>query len=491
MPANSHHHKLFGQHRKHNIMHMQPKHNKKECKQIPTYIQSQFGKYPTTNIEDISYLSIEEPHRIENDHDEMSSMDTYQQSLRNNHTLQAKNSHGSVQKKTIDTSCEVCSNALEIDHIKFNTYEKAMKQYNDMMPGNTYSVPIEDHSNKSGWLCNNCFIENHDVNKRKFIEEDNEELKPKTIIRIVLQWSPYGSASSPFIEPVALPPRSGTRGRGSRRPNVAQDSTEFASNYYAIGLENADSGTDFDCITGQFPEEDKKTNEIVKQLKIQTTYEDTDIQTYHVKLPDDHFNKNLTIALTEPANIGSFGPIITIRESDLYKVTKTFLDETCKMLWKFEDPDTNNYDRIADFDFDGKESTESWLTYINGVETSTHPFIFKSIQGHMANAETGQLLDPSKRVNDEVGITKTPFRYSMTEGTYPNLPKEKFSVHRLLIEVPTRKWYKFDECVICMEPNPTHTMAGCNHVNLCEGDFYILNNLPNRRCPTCRQEPTL
>ena len=109
----------------------------------------------------------------------------------------------------------------------------------------------------------------------------------------------------------------------------------------------------------------------------------------------------------------------------------------------------------------------------------------------MANTKTGKLLDPDKHVIDDKGKLKTLFRYSLTAGTYANLPKGKFSVHRLLIEVPTQKWYQFDECVVCMQPNPTHTMAGCNHVNLCEGDFFILNNMPNPRCPTCRQTPKL
>jgi len=490
MPVNHHHHKNSGKNQKQSIIHMQSRHHKSECKQIPKYIQTQLFKYPIENIEDMSYLSLKESHQVERDTDTMSLIDTDQKSLRTDQMLQKISPHWSKQKKTINSACEVCNNESEIDHIEFNTFEKASKKFNSILPDNTCSVPIQDNSKESGWICNNCFMNPHYNNERKSLKENDQELKPKIIVRIVLQWSPYGSSSSPYIEPPVLPPKSATRGGGSKT-RIATFDPQIGSNYYAIGLEKAISGTDFNCITGQFLEEDSKTNQIVNQLKLQTTYEEVDIQTYHVKLPDNLFNKNLTIALTEPANVGSFGPIITIRESDLHKVTKTFFDETCKMEWKFEDPDDCDYDRIPDFDFDGKSQSETWLEYIDKIETSTNPFVLKSIKGHMANTKTAKLLDPDKRVIDDKGTLKTPFRYSLTAGTYANLPKGKFSVHRLLIEVPTQKWYQFDECVVCMQPNPTHTMAGCNHVNLCEGDFFILNNMPNPRCPTCRQTPKL
>ena len=490
MPVNRHHQPKSVHHQRPSITRMQPQYHKSECKRIPNYIQTQFLKYPIGNIKDMSYLSLKESHPIERDNDAMSLIDTHEKSLRKNQMLQNYNPYWSKQKKTINSACEVCNNPSEIDHIKFNTFEKASKEYNSIIPGNTYNAPIEDNYKKSGWICNNCFIKQHDNNKRKSFKEDDEELKPKIVVRIVLQWSPYGSSSLPYTEPTYLPQQSGLRGGGSKKPAAILEST-IGTNYYAIGLEDGTSVTDFNCITGKFLEEDTKTNQIVNQLKLQTTYEEVDIQTYHVKLPDNLFNKNLTLALTEPGNIGSFGPIISIRESDLHNVTKTFFDETCKMQWLFEDPDVNDFDRIADFDFDGKSESETWLEYIDKIDVSTNPFVFKSIQGHVTNTETGKLLDPDKRIIDDKGTLKTPFRYSLIAGKYPNLPKGKFSVHRMLIEVPTQKFQKFEHCVVCMKPDPTHTMSGCNHVNLCEGDFFILNSMPNRRCPTCSQTPKL
>jgi len=49
------------------------------------------------------------------------------------------------------------------------------------------------------------------------------------------------------------------------------------------------------------------------------------------------------------------------------------------------------------------------LEYIDEIETSTNPFVLKSIQGHMANTKKGKLLDPDKRVIDDKGTLKTPF----------------------------------------------------------------------------------
>jgi len=274
MPVN-HHHKNSGKHHKQSIIHMQSGHHKSECKQIPKYIQTQLFKYPIENIEDMSYLSLKESRQVERDNDIMSLIDKNQKSLRTDQMLQKNSPHWSKQKKTINSACEVCNNESEIDHIEFNTFEKASKKFHSIFPDNTCSAPIEDNSKESGWICNNCFIKPHDTNKRKSLKKTDEELKPKIIVRIVLQWSPYGSSSSPFIE-TPLPAISGTRGGGSKS-RIATNDQKNGSNYYAIGLEDAISGTDFNCITGQFLEEDSKTNQIVNQLKLQTTYEEVDI----------------------------------------------------------------------------------------------------------------------------------------------------------------------------------------------------------------------
>ena len=44
----------------------------------------------------------------------------------------------------------------------------------------------------------------------------------------------------------------------------------------------------------------------------------------------------------------------------------------------------------------------------------------------------------------------------------------------------------YDECVICLDADPTHKCLPCDHKCICAGCAMRLSSTPNMTCPFCR-----
>jgi len=91
--------------------------------------------------------------------------------------------------KLVPSSCEICNDVHEIDHVQHNTYDSAMREYYARLQqlcgdtGHTVMphVPIENKSYESGWLCSNCFeLSEMGVNRDQCLENEVTATLKKT-----------------------------------------------------------------------------------------------------------------------------------------------------------------------------------------------------------------------------------------------------------------------------------------------------------------------